>query len=177
MDTYKLKWTVLDQNVFSLLCKNPTEKYSQRDIAESLHFSPTAIAKSLRNLKDFVIIEKTKTINFVCLNRDNPEVIDMKRIENIKNIYISGLSLFLQQELTGSTVMLFGSYVRGEDTEESDIDIAVIERKDKVLNIDKYEKMLGRKININFYNSWKDINARLKNNILNGFVLYGSVEL
>ena len=146
MDTYKLKWTVLDQNVFSLLCKNPTEKYSQRDIAESLHFSPTAIAKSLRNLKDFVIIEKTKTINFISFNRDEQRVLDLKRVENLKNIYISGLSDYLEKELAGATVILFGSYWRGEDIINSDIDLAIVGRKDKNKDVTKYEKCLERKI-------------------------------
>jgi len=59
----------------------------------------------------------------------------------------------------------------------SDIDIAVIGRKDKLLNLDKYEKTLNRKININFYDNWKDIHKYLKNNILNGIVLIGGIEL
>jgi len=83
----------------------------------------------------------------------------------------------MEKELPGGTVILFGSYSRGEDTDSSDIDIAVIERKDKILNLDKFEKILNRKININFYDSWKKIDIHLKNNILNGIVFTGGVEL
>ena len=179
MDIYKLKLTSLEQEIFSLLCIRAGEKLSQREIAIILKVSPTAVSNSIKKLKDerMIKLEKTKTINFISFNRDEQRVIGLKRVENLKNVYISGLSDFLEKELAGATIILFGSYSRGEDTRTSDIDIAVLERKNKFLKIEIYEKMLNRKININFYNSMKDINKHLKNNILNGILLHGSIEL
>ena len=179
MDIYKLKWTLLEQEVFSLLCSRAGEKLSQREIAIILNVSPTAVSNSIKNLKEKQLIkfEKTKTINFISFNRDEQRAIELKRVENLKNIYISGLSDYLEKELAGATIILFGSYSRGEDTNTSDIDIAVIERKNKLLKLEPYEKMLNRKINVNFYNSWRDIHKNLKNNILNGILLQGSIEL
>lgn len=155
------------------------EKLSQREIAKILKVSPTAVANSIKYLKEsrLIKVEKTKTINFISFNRDESKAIDLKRVENLKNIYISGLSDYLEKELAGAIIILFGSYSRGEDTNTSDLDIAVIERKDKKLNLEEYEKVLNRKINVNFYNSWKDIHKHLKNNILNGILLHGSIEL
>lgn len=179
MDTSKLKWTSLQAEVFSLLCLRAGEKLSQREIAGILKVSPTAVANSVKKLKGdrLISVEKVKTINFVSFNRDEPKAVELKRSENLKNIYLSGLSDYLERELAGGTIILFGSYSRGEDTATSDIDIAVIERKDKPLRIEEYEKALNRKININFYDSWKGVHEHLKNNILNGIVLHGSVEL
>lgn len=179
MDTYKLKWTVLEQEIFSLLCIRAGEKLSQREVAKILNVSPTAVANSIKKLKDnnLIKIEKTKTINFLSFNRDEQRAVDFKRVENLKNIYISGLSDFFEKELAGATVILFGSYSKGEDTVTSDIDIAVIERKDKILELEKFEKALNRKINVNFYDSWKKIHENLRNNVLNGILLHGSVEL
>lgn len=179
MDIYKLKWTILEQEIFSLLCIKAGERLSQREIAKLLNVSPTAVSNSTKKLKDsnLIKVEKTKTINFVSFNRDEPRAIDLKRAENLKNLYISGLSDYLEKELAGSTVILFGSYSKGEDTNTSDIDIAVIERRDKVLELEKYEKILNRRININFYDSWKKVHENLKNNILNGIILHGGVEL
>src|SRR3989344_5280496 len=131
MDEYKQKWTILEQEVFSLLCKRVGEKLSQREIAKILNVSPTAVSNVVKALKDLAIVEKTKTINFVSLNRDNSKMIDLKRIENLKSLYVTGLSDFLKFELTGSTIILFGSYSMGEDAHSSDIDFAVIGRKDK----------------------------------------------
>jgi predicted nucleotidyltransferase len=179
MDTNKLKFTQLENEIFSLLCLRAGEKLSQREIAKILDVSPTAVAKSLKKLfeNEFAVLEKTKTINFVSLNMNKKQVIEIKRVENLKNIYLSGLSDHLEESLAGSTIILFGSYSRGEDTNRSDIDIAVIERKQKDINLGKYEKMLNRKIIINFYDSWKDINKNLKNNILKGIVLHGGIDL
>src|SRR3989338_10197492 len=179
MDIYKLKWTILEQEIFSLLCIKAGEKLSQREIAKILNVSPTAVSNSTKKLKDsnLIKVEKTKTINFVSFNRDELRAVDLKRVENLKNLYISGLSDYLEKELAGSTVILFGSYSKGEDTNTSDIDMAVIERKDKMLELEKYEKILNRRININFYDSWKKINENLKNSILNGIILHGGVEL
>ena len=179
MDIYKLKWTILEQEIFSLLCIKAGEKLSQREVAKILNVSPTAVSNSTKKLKDsnLIKIEKTKTINFISFNRDEQKAIELKRAENLRNLYLSGLSDYLEKELAGATVILFGSYSKGEDTNTSDIDIAVIERKDKTIDLEKYEKILNRRININFYDSWKKIHENLKNYILNGILLHGGVEL
>ncbi|MFH1399050.1 MAG: nucleotidyltransferase domain-containing protein [Candidatus Woesearchaeota archaeon] len=179
MDVYKLDLTVLEQEIFLLLCVRAGEKLSQRDIAKKLNVSPTAVGNSLKKLisGELVKIEKTKTINFISFNRDNMKAVELKRAENLKNIYKSGLSDLLEFKLAGSTIIVFGSYARGEDTIDSDIDIAAIGRKPKPLGLGKYEQILHRKVNINFYGAWKDINRQLRNNILNGIVLGGGVNL
>lgn len=179
MDIYKLNFTTLQLEIFSLLCLRAGEKFSQRDIAQMLKVSPMAITNSMKGLKEnnLIKLEKTKTINFISFNRENGRAVELKRTENIKNIYLSGLSDYLEQQLAGGTIILFGSYSLGEDTSTSDVDIAVIERKDKKMDLDKYEKTLHRKINLNFYNSWSEIHQHLKNNILNGILLHGSIQL
>jgi len=179
MDIHQLNFTLLEQKIFALLCLRAGEKLSQREIAKLLKVSPTAVSNSIKKLREnsLINVEKTKKINFISFNRDGQRAVEMKRVENLKNLYTYGLSDYLEEELAGATIILFGSYSMGEDTNTSDIDIAVIERKNKMLDIEKFEKILNRKININFYNSWKDIHKHLKNNILNGITLHGSVEL
>ena len=179
MDIYELKWTSLQSEIFSLLCLKAGEKLSQREMAKILKVSPTAVANSLKKLRDegFVKVEKTKTINFVSFNREEKRAVELKRVENLKNIYLSGLSDYLEAELAGGAVILFGSYSAGEDTASSDIDLAVIGRKYKRLSLEKFEGVLNRKINVNHYDSWSGMHAHLKNNILSGILLHGSVEL
>lgn len=179
MDIYKLNFTVLEQEIFSYLCLRAGGKLSQREIAKKLRVSPTAVSNSIKSLKkqNLIAVEKTKTINFISFNSGDKKATAMKRVENLKNIYLSGLADFFQEELPGATVIVFGSYSKGEDIHTSDIDIAVIERKEKLLELTGYEKVLDRKINVNFYRSWSDINKHLRNNILNGILLQGSVNL
>lgn len=179
MDTYKLNFTPLEGQVFSLLVIKSGEKLSQREIAKLINASPTAVSNAVKNLikKNLIKLEKTKTINFISFSRDEPKAIELKRVENIKNIYLSGLSDFLEEKFAGSTIILFGSYSKGEDTYKSDIDFAIIGRKEKNINLEKYEKILNRRINLNFYDSWKSIHTHLKNNILNGILFHGSIDL
>lgn len=179
MDIYRFNWTRLQMQIFSLLCLKSGEELSQREIAGLLKVSPTAVANSLKLLikSNLIAIKKTKNINFVGLNRDEKKSIELKRVENLRNIYLSGLLDYLEENLTGGTIILFGSYARGEDVKSSDVDIAVIERKEKSLKLEEFELALNREINAQFYNSWKEIHKHLKNNILNGILLAGSVNL
>lgn len=181
MDTYKLKFTRLQARIFELLCTKSGEKLSQRQIAICLKVSPTAVAKALSQLlaADIAIKKRERSMNLimVSLNRDSQKILQLKRIENLKSIYSSGLLEFLEDNLPGATIILFGSYSRGEDTITSDIDVAIIGRSEKSLELKSFENTLERRINLNFYISFDKINKELKENLCNGIVLAGGVTL
>lgn len=155
--------------------------FNGRGISKSLKVSPTAVGKSLKALQkdDLIKVTKdngTRMLN-IGLNKDNPRVYYLKRAENLRLIYESGLSGFLHDSFPGTTIVLFGSYSFGEDTINSDIDIAVIGSERKELNTTKFEKILEHKISLNFYKDFKSIKKELKENICNGIVLSGGIEL
>ena len=188
MDMYKLKWTRLQMEILRLLCIKSGQILNLRGIANCLKVSPTAVSNALNELEkeNLIKINKSKTMNLfsIELNRDNSKAIELKRTENIKMFYESELPIFLFNEFPGCTILLFGSYSRGEDIlnledleNSSDIDIAVIGTKGKRLDLTKFEKLLERKIIINFYRSFKEIHKHLKENIFNGFLLSGGIEL
>ena len=181
MDTYKVKFTILQMKIFRLLCVKAGAKLNQRQIAKLLKVSPTAIANSVSKLENEGLILKEKqknmNLNLIMLNRNNKKVMQLKRVENLRLLYESGLEEFMEEELPGATIILFGSYSRGDDTASSDIDIAVIGRKEKEIKLENFEKSLERKIIINFYPSLKEIHKELKENLCNGIVLSGGVEL
>ena len=70
------------------------------------------------------------------------------------------------------SIILFGSYSKGEDTETSDIDLFV-ECKSEELNLKIFEKRLERKIELHFKERFTLYPKELKNNIINGIVLHG----
>ena len=181
INIYELKLTNLQQEILRLLFVKAGASLNQRQIAKFLNVSPPAVRKALPDLEEESLIKikqdketKRWTIE---LKRDHHRVMQLKRADNLKLIYEIGLADFLEKEFAGANIVLFGSYSRGDDTETSDIDIAVIGRKDKMIDISKYEKLLERTININFYESWKTIHRNLKENLCNGIVLVGGVEL
>lgn len=185
---YQLKWTRLQAEIFRFLCVRTGQTLNLRGIAKPLKVSPTAVSNALMELEKegLIKVKKSKTMNLLSIefNRDNHKAIQLKRVENIKMIYESGLSDCLYNEFPGCTILLFGSYSLGEDTwfsekdeRNSDIDIAIIGTKGKEVDLTKYNRLLERIISINFYKSWNDIHKHLKDNILNGVVLSGGIEL
>ena len=65
-----------------------------------------------------------------------------------------------------------------EDIETSDIDIYIETLKKQVFNLEKFEKILQRKIQIfNYSNLDKIQNKELANNIINGLILNGFLEV
>ena len=87
-----------------------------------------------------------------------------------------GLVKFLSDNLMPQSIILFGSYVRGEDITESDIDIFV-ESATRNIDISKFEKKLNKKIQLHFKKNINTLPLELKNNIINGIKLYGRIEL
>lgn len=180
MDMYKLKFTVLQMEIFRLFCMKTGEKINQRQIAGLLGVSPTAVARALPILEKEKLVRisrGTTKLHFVELNRDSQKALELKRVENLRLLLESGLPSYLEEHLPGCTIILFGSYERGDDTVKSDIDIAVVGAGDKKLDVAEYEKRLEKEIRINYYKTLKDINRYLKSNILNGFTLSGGIEL
>lgn len=181
MDTYKVNLTSLQGNIFRLLCKKTGEKLSQRQIAGILGISPTASASAVRELEKASLAKAEKALSMnvrlVFLNRDNINAIMLKRVENLNQIYESGLVRHLSEKFPGAAIILFGSYSRGEDITGSDIDIALIGAKEKDIGLSLFEKALERKISLNFYESLGSIHKNLRENLINGVVLYGFVEL
>ncbi|MFH1053806.1 MAG: nucleotidyltransferase domain-containing protein [Candidatus Woesearchaeota archaeon] len=180
VNIYKLKLTILQQEILRLLFIKAGKTLNQRQIAKYLDVSPPAVIKALPKLEkeNLITMQQDKESKRWSIEiKREKKALELKRADNLKQVYESGLSDHLENELPGGTMILFGSYSRGDDTITSDIDLAVIGRKEKTLYLEKYEKLLERTININFYKSWKDININLKNNILNGILIEGSVEL
>ena len=181
MDIYKLKWTRLQNRILRFLIIKTGSSVNQREIAKALEVSPTAVGKSLIELQKegLIKVNKQGNINLILIefNRDNQKAIEYKRTENLKMIYELGLVKFLEDNFPGCTIILFGSYSRGEDITKSDIDIAIIGTKGKAIDTERFDKILEREIIINFYKNWKEIHKNLRDNILNGVLLSGSVDI
>jgi len=181
VNIYKLKLTILQQEILRMLSIKAGVSLNQRGIARILEVSQPAVMKAIPGLEKESLIkvqqDKESKRWSIELNRDHHKVMQLKRVDNLKQIYESGLADFLEKEFAGATIILFGSYSRGEDLINSDIDIAVIGRKDKQIDATNYEKLLERTININFYDSFKKIHKHLKENLCNGIILIGGIEL
>ena len=177
----KQKFTVLQQEIMRLLFVKVGSPLNIREIAKSLDVSSPAVAKALIYIENegFVTLAQDKESKrwSIELNRENHKAMQLKRVDNLKQIYESGLADFLEKEFAGGTIILFGSYSKGEDTVLSDIDIAIIGRKKKAVKLTEFDKKLERTVFLNFYSSFAEIHKHLRENLFNGIVIIGSIEL
>ena len=88
----------------------------------------------------------------------------------------SGLRDYLQKESLPSSIILFGSGAKATFTEKNDIDIFV-EANETKLELTKYEKKINHKINLLFEQNINNLSKELRNNIINGVVLYGFTKI
>lgn len=178
---YIPKLTSLQEGILRFLFLHAGKEFTARAIAINLGVSQPAISKALPNLakENFLIVIKDKESKrlSIKLNRDDPRIWQIKRVDNLRQIYESGLSTFLEDSFPGALIVLFGSYSYGEDVYSSDIDLAIIGSKEKTINLEKFNKIFEKKININFYNSLDQINKNLRSNIINGIILSGRIAL
>ena len=181
VNIYKLKLTILQQEILRLLFIKAGTSLNAHRIARNVEVSQPAVSKALPTLEKEGLIkvskDKISKRLSIELNRDNNQVIWLKRADNLKQIYESGLAQFLYDSFSGATVILFGSYAFGEDTSKSDIDLAVIGAKERMIDLEKFEKMLERKIIINYYKTFHGIDKHLLSNIANGILLKGAIDL
>ena len=160
-------------------CLNPTKSYTVRELSRQTKISPTWVSKIARELEKEQIIETKADANSLKIKpKRDTAFLRLKRILNLSSIYSSGLiDKLIEIYHKPQAIILFGSYSRGEDTENSDIDISVVtDRKEVEESYAKYEKKLKRRIDIKILNP-KNITKEFAVSLANGIVLYGYFDI
>ena len=170
----------IKQTISEYFFVNPTAKLRVREIERTLKLPLPSVIRYCKELKKESILTTIKTgnVNFYTANRDSEKYLLEKKFCNIKKIYESGLIEYIRQELSNPAIVLFGSFAKGEDTEESDIDLYIETPSKKKGILEKFEKLLKRRIQVFQHKNLKKLsNPYLKNNVINGFLLNGFVEV
>ncbi len=158
---------------------NPTAKLRVREIERILKLPLPSVIRYCKELEkeDILTTIKTGSVNFYTASRSETYFLE-KKLYNIKQTYESGLVEYLKIELSNPTIVLFGSYAKGEDIENSDIDLYIETPSKKQANIEKFKKILKRDIQVFRHKSIKEItNLNLANNIINGIILNNYIEV
>ncbi len=159
---------------------NPTSRLRARQVERELKVPFPSVVRYLKELQQENILQKTiiADVTLFSANRNSSEYLFKKKAFNLLHLKESKLITHLIQTLSNPTIILFGSYARGEDIESSDIDL-YIETESKIkLNFTKFEKKLQRRIQIIRYKRIKQVsNKDLANNIVNGVPLNGFLEV
>jgi len=170
------KWTILE---FFLV--NPTIEIHLRALSRKLQISATWISKAVAGFEKsgFIISKKDQESRLIRF-RANQDNLNFKRLKisyNFYSLHQSGLlDCLIESYSKPETIVLIGSYRRGEDDEKSDIDIAVITSKNHNGNYSKFEKKLKRKIKILELKKSK-VEKEFMNTLANGMVMYGYLDI
>jgi len=164
--------------ILELFIEFPTKDYSVREIGRSLNLSHATVLKYIASLEKISIIRKKESTLYPTYfsNTENKKYKFYKKNWLAFKINESGIIDYIQKESLPSSIILFGSASKATFTEKSDIDIFV-ESTERELNLTKYEKKLDKKINILFEPHMNNLSKELKNNIINGIVLYGFIKI
>ncbi|MFP4524202.1 MAG: nucleotidyltransferase domain-containing protein [Candidatus Woesearchaeota archaeon] len=168
--------------VASVFFTTPTRDRYLREISREIGIAHTSVKKELDSLVEKgIIVKRTETRGareYPVYKADihSKDYKREKRIFNISSIIDSGLVEHLVGGVMPDTIILFGSYLLGEDVEESDIDLFVQAQEEK-LDLGPFERSLGRPIQLHFRKDFKNLPEELKNNVLNGLPLQGFLEV
>lgn len=169
-------------NVLSLFMDNPYEKYYLREAARLLNMSPMTLKRSLELLLKSKLIRKEKTKNQILYsaNTQNLAFRHLKISRSLSWLEDKNLIEFLKRRIHGiSSIVLYGSYAKGEDDKKSDIDVMVISPAKKDL-LPELDKLLGKEVNLSVFSpaEWsrqaKSNKAFYLDVITEGIVLYGT---
>ena len=174
MKTYNIKDRIREH-----FFMNPTKKMRVRQIEREIKLPLPSVIRYCKELEKEEILKKEAIsgVSTYSADRASKKFLIEKRLFNIKSIFESGLPDYMIKEHFNPVIVLFGSYSKGEDTENSDIDLYVETPKKQNFKLEKFEKSLKRKIQIFNYKNIKDVpNPHLSNNIINGVTINNFLE-
>src|SRR3989338_2551057 len=169
------------QLVAEFFYRFPNREHTLKDVSDYIEIAHTSVKQNIQKLVKMGWIQQKiekkgkRKFPIYKANKNDKLFIQYKKLYNLQSIIESGIIQYIEEKLIPKCVVVFDSYQRGEDTEESDADLFV-ESKKSNLQLKLFEKKIGRKIELHFNENFISYPKELKNNIINGTVLYGFLE-
>ncbi|MAF36499.1 hypothetical protein CL622_05275 [archaeon] len=163
--------------LLEIFFKFPTKVFHIRELSRMIDLAQPSVKNHLIELMKEKLIQKTDEGLYggYHANRDDDLFRHLKQQNTVFTLHQSGCINYLFEQCMPQAIILLGSASKGEDTEESDIDIFV-EAKEEVLDLKKYEKILNRKIHVIWKENFGNLSVELKNNLVNGTILHGVIR-
>lgn len=157
--------------VLETLYENPNKVFSIRQLSKETNLPKSTIERVISVLrKEGMIGDGNKPIHspFFTLKKTN---------HYTEKIVSSGVIDYLSESMNPSCIILFGSFRKGESTNESDIDLFVESTSQHIPSLSPFEKKLGHKIELFVKERISELPPPLFNNVVNGIKLYGYLKL
>jgi len=167
------------------LIRNPNEELTVTDIAAKTGISKASASRAVKELKErgLVSVAAFGTAYRVRANTGNEAFTREKIASNFVSVMRSGIiDRLVEMFHSPKAIILFGSFRKGDDIPGSDVDIAVEMPEGGKTGISEpvefrdFEKQVQRKVVVHAF-SRKEVDINVFENIANGFVLYGFLEV
>ena len=169
--------------IFKPFFEEPNKRFSIRELSRNLKINHTTVRQYLNRMmrEKYLSLKNEGVYSFYSLVISK-KTLNLKLYYNLEKIRESRIIEDLEKEFDLPVIVLFGSYASAADDQDSDLDVCLISNINKEFFPEKYERKLNRKISIHHFNksSWekaKKLNPGLVNNICNGIVLSGELEV
>jgi DNA-binding transcriptional regulator YhcF (GntR family) len=130
---------VLAQVIF----EEPESEFSVRELAEKAEVSPSTASRKLDVLVENGVAERNRSRGSVIVSAPDSQAFrDRKLSFNLWKLAESGVVQELWNESAPEAVVLFGSFSKGEDTHQSDVDLALVEGR----TVEPDTKVIGRQV-------------------------------
>lgn len=163
---------------------NPNTGYTIRNLAKKTGSNHTTVRKYvLYYIKEGLLAKRpTKPFPTFVADVGSKKYLNLKLYYNLELIRKSAIVEELETVYNYPPIVLFGSFSKAMDDEQSDVDMCIITDIKKNISLEKYEKIVGKKVSIHHFTkkSWhsaKEKNSELVNNIANGITLSGQLEI
>lgn len=185
------------EKIISVFYRDPYREFTLSEIAELAKVSKSMTSSILKEMEEAELIsieELGKKLWRVKANIESSRFRNWKISNSLSELFQLQVSDFLIEKYNPKAIILFGSFRWGEDKKGSDIDIAIElpGKKLKTVNLARladqekehefsklvrgFENDLERNVQIHFF-SRETIDNNLFNNIANGIVLHGFLEV
>lgn len=156
---------------------SPTESFGLRELGRLSKISPPSVMNYLKEFVKEKLIEKQekRKIPFYIANRDNEDFKQYKKLSILYELHKSGLIDYLWDVLAPESIVLYGSFSKGENIENSDVDLFIVGKYTEI-GIKKYEEKLGYQIHL-MGDELKNTSKEFRNNLANGIILKGYLKL
>lgn len=164
------------EKVAEVFFQNPRKSYHLREIARKAGISASTASLAIDELAEEGLVEVEEGVTKEVKVSRNEKFVDLKRVHNLEKLVGSGLVNKLEEEYRPDALVLFGSYSRGEDDSTSDIDVAVVNGRDREVDLSEIEKVLERSIRIQKV-EMGGIGENFRSTLGNGIVLRGYLDI
>jgi len=172
------------QKVLQWFFSRPTEKIGLTDLSEALRIAKTTARSVVAKLAEegFLTIEPIGKLLRISFVHNHPYNFTWKISYNLSLVFSSDVLNEVHKIIPSpKTIILFGSYRKGDDIETSDLDIAVEvigNEEPKIIEMGLLENFGYRKnVPVHLYVfSRNNVDINLFANIANGIVLEGFLE-